>query len=320
MWCASRRPPLGVVKRKKTDNPREGVVCFMKAVFFKSPSCPFACGNVQLSLGWHISSTCMMGGTSLHLASLSSVCPQRASLDCWSFQTAQVAATTGSRAAAAVVAPSTAAPRHQQSRSARLKVSCGQATIGSLRSLGAVTHRPITRLPITCPPRRARAARLLATAAARPRAATLPCAPDRARAAQTARALARVTTCSQVSSPMNTPTRRCHCILLIQDSQRWPHATHPGGLATPQPPAAPRSWRFPGLLQGASRQEATDGSLESRDGASTQLAAPLTRRRRRGASRREATGEASRRETVLARAASPRRCRDGDGEVPRDER
>mmetsp|Transcript_41058 Transcript_41058/g.132598 ORF Transcript_41058/g.132598 Transcript_41058/m.132598 type:complete len:118 (+) Transcript_41058:129-482(+) len=51
----------------------------------------------------------MMGGTSLHLASLSSVCPQRASLDCWSFQTAQVAATTGSRAAAAVVAPSTAA-------------------------------------------------------------------------------------------------------------------------------------------------------------------------------------------------------------------
>ena len=49
------------------------------------------------------------GGTSLHLASLSSVCPQRASLDCWSFQTAQAAATTGSRAAAAVVAPSTAA-------------------------------------------------------------------------------------------------------------------------------------------------------------------------------------------------------------------
>ena len=58
------------------------------------------------SLAWHISSTCMMGGTSLHLLS---VCPQRASLDCWSFQTAQAAATTGSRAAAAVVAPSMAA-------------------------------------------------------------------------------------------------------------------------------------------------------------------------------------------------------------------
>ena len=144
------------------------------------------------------------------------------------------------------------------------KVSCGQATIGSLRSLGAVTHRPITRLPITCPPRRARAARLLATAAARPRAATLPCAPDRARAAQTARALAdRAAAAQAVAAPPrpNPSARACRCRRRRHHRRRVSprrHASLKTGRARPcQPTRLPAS---PGSTHGralAARVRAT---------------------------------------------------------------
>ena len=80
----------------------------------------------------------------------------------------------------------TAAPDTNSRAPHAFEVSFGRATIiGSSSPIAGRGHSPaITRLPTTCPPRRARAARLLATAAAFPRAATLPCAPDRARAAQ----------------------------------------------------------------------------------------------------------------------------------------
>ena len=187
---------------------------YSKRCGFKNSSCPFACGNVQLSLAWHISSTCMRGE------------PRCISHLSRRYVRSALRSTAGrsrrprsQRQQAHVRRQRWWRPRRRppdtNSRAPHaFKVSCGQATIGSLRSLGAVTHRPITRLPITCPPRRARAARLLATAAARPRAATLPCAPDRARAAHRRRALAdRAAAAQVVAAPPrpNPPARACRC-------------------------------------------------------------------------------------------------------------